>query len=259
MKIKFLVLFLLILVSNGLVYSITDFLDFSRTGPPLPPQPPAGCRTEGGGNVSFFTCLLYYFNSVLRLLVFVSVSLAVIFVVISGIYYIVYGSKKEKIEIARKILFWTSIGFIIAIGSYAFVRLLYNLVQSGPGGFFDGFDKYVFAQTDRNALFNATIESSLVCDGAIIPSVLERNQAIDKDAWKKCIAYYSKRFLSFFYVLSLMLGIIFLTSAGILYMSHSKDVAEIHKRIKWGVIGLLVSMMSYIIVKVIGLFFEVNL
>ncbi len=98
------------------------------------------------------------------------------------------------------------------------------------------------------------IPQEINCGSLKIPSTLQTSE-VSKDAWFICLVYYLTRFLSFLYVSAMFLGVIFLAWAGILYMSNPEKTQEIHKRIQWGVVGLIVSILSLTIIKLIENFF----
>lgn len=64
----------------------------------------------------------------------------------------------------------------------------------------------------------------------------------------QCLLFLFDRALRILYTGSLVLGVIFLMWAGILYIINPEKVTDTHKRFQWGVIGIIVSIISFSIV-----------
>jgi len=79
--------------------------------------------------------------------------------------------------------------------------------------------------------------------------------SIASGLWKACLLYYTERFLSFLYILALMLGVIFLSWAGVLYITQPEKSKDIHWRLIFGILGIILALLSFAIVKIIDLFF----
>jgi hypothetical protein len=52
-----------------------------------------------------------------------------------------------------------------------------------------------------------------------------------------------------------MLGVIFLSWAGILYITKPEKGKDIHQRLIFGIVGIIIAILSFTIVKIIDLFF----
>lgn len=243
-------LILLIINYNGFVFSQT--LDFPSSE--LPPN--IRCGTN------FFECLAFFFDKALRVILTLAISLSAIFVAWAGILYIQKGSEKEVAEIHKKIT-WAVIGLVIALLSYAFIKFLEGVIRTPERIFLP--IKTVFAQMS-DKIIPPTVPTELRCGSVSLPSALERTNIVQDDVWKICLLYFLQKGLSALYRISLFLAVIFLSWAGVLYISgtqiSSKGGAEsdgglkkIHQKIIYGVLGAIVSILSFTIVKMIDSFF----
>jgi uncharacterized membrane protein YjfL (UPF0719 family) len=233
----FLILFSLFLI-NLVFADITAGVDISDFfSPRLPPD--IKC-------IDFFSCLAIFFIRVLQVILFFSFALAVIFISYAGISYIVEGSGKDIAHI-HKMIIWAVIGFIVAIASFTFINLLEFWVTSD----ISFLNKFIFAQT-----LNIPDPPSQLRCGA--PSVLEsvnNNQNLDRNIWINCTFYYIARALSFLYILALALGVIFLSLAGISYITHPEKSKDVHNKLIWGIVGVILAILSFAIVQIIETFF----
>lgn len=90
------------------------FLSFPQN--PFPPL--INCGDD------FFECLGFFFRRILEVIIALALVLAAIFIGWAGILYITQsGSKEKSKEINQKII-WATVGLIVALMAYAFVRML---------------------------------------------------------------------------------------------------------------------------------------
>jgi hypothetical protein len=194
----------------------------------------------------FFQCLGFFFAKILRVIIVLALALSTIFIAWAGILYITKGGKKEEdIKKIHQRLIWASIGLIVAFLAFAFVKFLEVWMIKGQVYF----SNFVYAQIEE-----PRAPTSLKCGPVSLPSALERG-SLRQDIWKTCFLFYAQRILSFLYVLALMLGVIFLSWAGILYITKPEKSSEIHKRLIYGGLGIVLAILSVTIVKIIDLFF----
>ena len=239
------ILALLTLLLNNFVFVQSQTLDFPSSN--LPPQIECGA--------TFFECILFFFDKFLRVIIVLALALATIFIAWAGILYIVKGSDEKKVAQIHKITMWATIGFIIAFMSYAFIRFIEGALRQPERIFLP--INIVFAQGSEK-ISPPPVPTELRCGPVVLPSVLESTVISQSDVWKICILYFIERGLSALYRISLFLGVIFLSWAGILYIIKSveeKDLAKIHQKIIFGIVGVIISIMSFTIVKMIELFF----
>ncbi len=111
------------------------------------------------------------------------------------------------------------------------------------------FHQFVLAQIQEPSL-----PESISCGPFYLPSVLKTSELV-RNIWQICISYYLTRILSLFYVLALFLGVIFIAWAGILYITQPEKTKEIHRKLFYGVLGVVVAILSLTIVKIIETFF----
>jgi uncharacterized membrane protein YjfL (UPF0719 family) len=195
----------------------------------------------------FFQCLGFFFEKIFKIIITLALPLSAIFIVWAGILYITKGGgKEEDIKKIHQRLVWAVIGLVVALLSFAFVRVLKLWIEQGQVYLFN----FVYAQ-----ITEPTPPEELKCDGSLsVPSVLV-DTSITPGLWKACLIYYTERFLSFLYVLALMLGVIFLSWAGILYITRPEKSKDIHWRLIFGILGIILALLSFAIVKIIDLFF----
>lgn len=214
---------------------------------------------------NFFACLAFFFDKILKVTLTLALVLATIFIAWAGILYITSGSGGEKGKEIHKRIVWAAIGLIVALMSYAFIKSLEiwvsRIEQSGaPSGPLEPppsqrpwilpyFPNFVLAEVAE-----PKIPENISCGGITLPSVFQRTD-LAKDIWQTCLLYYLTRILSLLYILSLFLGVIFLSLAGISYITKPEKVQETHKRLVWGIAGVVISILSLTIVKMIEVFF----
>lgn len=191
----------------------------------------------------FFTCLSLISYNILRVIVALSFFLSVIFIAWAGILYITQPEKTK--EIHQKIK-WAVIGLMVSFSSLVFVNILYQAVRTQNVFLFPFF---AFAQIQE-----PKPPSAINCGGVSLQSVLSGTQT-KSDVWKICLLYYLNKFITFLYKLALILGVIFLSWAGVLYITQPEKSETIHQRLIWGTVGIIVSILSFTIVKVIENFF----
>jgi uncharacterized membrane protein YjfL (UPF0719 family) len=192
----------------------------------------------------FFQCLAFFFEKILKIIIVLALVLSAIFIAWAGILYITKGGGKD-IEKIHQMLLWSGVGLVVAFLAFAFVKLLEIWISTGNVYLI----KFVYAQIEEPAP-----PTRLRCGPVSIPSVFYED-SLSQDIWKICFLYYAQRFLSFLYVLALMLGVIFLSWAGILYITQPEKSKDIHQRLIFGVAGIIIAILSFTVVKIIDLFF----
>jgi uncharacterized membrane protein YjfL (UPF0719 family) len=193
----------------------------------------------------FFQCLGFFFAKILRVIIVLALVLSTIFIGWAGILYITKGGRKEDIKKIHQKLIWAAIGLIVAFLAFAFVKFLEVWMIKGQVYFLS----IVYAQIEE-----PRAPTSLKCGNVSLPSALEGGN-LSHDIWKACILFYAQKILSFLYVLALMLGVIFLSWTGILYITQPEKSKDIHQRLIFGIVGIIIAILSFTIVKIIDLFF----
>jgi len=215
-------------------------------------------------DAGFFSCLFFFFYLILRIILVLALALSTIFIAYAGILYITKGGgKAEDIRKIHKMLIWAVFGLVVAFFSYAFVQflkiVLTNMIIEIPSEerswFFSYFlnNFFVYAQIEE-----PTVPEYIYCGPIKLPSVLVED-SLSLNSWKTCFLYFSYRFLSFLYILALMLGIIFLSWAGILYITQPEKSKNIHQRLVFGIVGIVFAILSLTIVKIIETFFTTDI
>ncbi len=225
---------------------------------------------------NFFDCLKFFFYRFLRIIVSLAYILATIFIAWGGIEYMIYGADENKRKTATQRLIWGTIGFIIAISAHAFVILIERTAREGlvenikenvqysvgyvENDLEENVENLKRIQLSLPFIAYADVEEPIVpswinCGSSILPSVLESTSISSGDIWKICILYYLERFTSFSYGIALALGVLFLVWAGILYITQPEKTKDIHGKLFYGVLGIVIAILSVTIVKIIDLFF----
>jgi TRAP-type C4-dicarboxylate transport system permease small subunit len=193
----------------------------------------------------FFQCLTFFFDKILKIIIALALVLSAIFIAWAGILYITKGGGKD-VEKIHKMILWAAVGLVVAFLAFAFVKALEIWISQPEKVYLFNF---AFAQIQE-----PSPPESLKCGPVSLPSALQRSD-LSQDVWKVCMLFYVQRILSFLYVLALMLGAIFLSWAGILYITQPEKSNEIHKRLVYGSLGIALAILSFTIVKIIDLFF----
>lgn len=211
---------------------------------PVNTSPPNLCQ----GTTDFFGCVDKLSLVVVRMIMFFAVILATIFVTWSGILYITKSPNKEEISKIHQRLIWAVIGLIVALTAFFFVKILEISISRGIT--FDIFRMiFVYAQVAQ-----PSPPTELKCGNYHLPSIFSSNQP-PSGVWKDCLWFYLGRVLSLLYRLAIVLSAIFLSWAGILYITKPEEIKKIHSRLIWGIIGALIAILSFTIVKLIEAFF----
>jgi uncharacterized membrane protein YjfL (UPF0719 family) len=193
----------------------------------------------------FFQCLGFFFYKILRLIITLALVLSTIFIAWAGILYITKGGAKEETKKIHQMLLWAVIGLVVALLAFAFVKALEIWISEVRVYLFN----FVYAQIQEPSL-----PESLKCGPVSLPSALQRSD-LSQDVWKVCFLFYAQRILSFLYVLALMLGVIFLSWAGVLYIIKPEKSKDIHSKLIYGIFGVVLAILSFTIVKIIDIFF----
>jgi FtsH-binding integral membrane protein len=202
----------------------------------------------------FGDCLLVIFGQVLGVLLYLAFALAVIFIIYAGISYIT--SRGKDVEKIHKMLIYAIVGFVVALSSYVLVQVIESTVRniqqqpqnctSPPCSY--NIKNFLLAQS----LQAPKPPTSLRCG---VKSVLESGSS-PSGVWSPCLLEYVAVTLGFLYYFALVLGTAFIIWSGILYITKSEKSQETHKKLIWGIVGIIIAILSFIIVKMINLFIE---
>lgn len=113
MKKYFFVAIVLFLLVINFTYGTDENNNFLR--PRLPPR--LQCD-------DFWTCLGIFFDKILKVIVVLAIGLSAVFISYAGILYITQGSAGEKGKEIHKKIVWATVGLIVALMSYSFVKIL---------------------------------------------------------------------------------------------------------------------------------------
>ena len=222
-----------------LILFLISFVFAQDLGFPSQKLPPIICD-------DVFTCLAFFFEKILKIILALALALSTIFIAWAGILYITKGGEKqESVSKIHTMIKWAVVGLVVAFLSFAFVKALEIWISRGQVYLF----KFVYAQIQE-----PSAPTSLNCGSGSLPSVFQ-GTASGQNIWRSCILFYVKKILSFLYIVALMLGAIFLSWSGILYITKSEKSNEIHKRLIYGVLGIIIAILSFTLVKIIDSFF----
>jgi uncharacterized membrane protein YjfL (UPF0719 family) len=259
-----------------LILLLVSFVFAQDLGFPSQKLPPIICE-------DVFKCVAFFFDKILKVILVLALALSTIFIAWAGILYITKGGG-EEIKKIHQMLVWAAIGLIVALLSFAFVKYLEGVlsrigqpeVPSGPLEAPPEQRKWLQPGAPSGPLepspgqriwllpylFNfvyAQIQEpippeSLNCGGISIPSVFQGSSS-GQNILMTCLLYYAQKILSLLYILALMMGVIFIALAGISYIVQPQKSKDIHQKLIYGIIGIVIAILSFTIVKIIDAFF----
>lgn len=89
----------------------------------VPPGVPSGGLFDTGQNMV---------QLALNLIFILAIVLAIVFIIFSGIQWILSGGDKQKVQAARNRLIYTIIGFLVIAASFLIVRTIITLLGGNP-------------------------------------------------------------------------------------------------------------------------------
>lgn len=95
-------------------------------------------RLSGTGFFRSQDSVVTVIGKIIRLLLFVSGAIAVLFLIIGGFWYLTSAGNQEWADKGRKTIINAIIGLVIIILSYVIVNSIVNLVNCRGGSFFGG-------------------------------------------------------------------------------------------------------------------------
>lgn len=215
---------------------------------------------------NFFGCLNFFFILIFKIFTAFAFILTVLFLVRAGYIYIARGDKPEEIKKAQSSIKYALIGFIVAFLSFAFVSFLEKIIANVSPETVIKKDYLLLILSKLNKLnilhisFAESIPitpppEKISCGGVSLPSIFSGTTNLSSDIWKTCLIHYATRILSLLYFLSLSFAVIFLVWAGILYITKPEKSGEIHKKIIYGIVGIIITILSFTIVRILELLF----
>jgi uncharacterized membrane protein YjfL (UPF0719 family) len=220
-----------------LILLLVSFVFAQDLGFPSQKLPPIICE-------DIFKCVAFFFDKILKVILVLALALSTIFIAWAGILYITKGGSKD-VEKVHQMIAWAAIGFIVAFSSFVLVKALEIWVIKGQVYIFN----FVYAQIQE-----PTPQESLNCGGISIPSVFQGSSS-GQNILMTCLLYYAQKILSLLYILALMMGVIFIALAGISYIVQPQKSKDIHQKLIYGIIGIVIAILSFTIVKIIDAFF----
>jgi uncharacterized membrane protein YjfL (UPF0719 family) len=220
-----------------LILLLVSFVFAQDLGFPSQKLPPIICE-------DVFKCVAFFFDKILKVILVLALALSTIFIAWAGILYITKGGSKD-VEKVHQMIAWAAIGFIVAFSSFVLVKALEIWVIKGQVYIFN----FVYAQIQE-----PTPPESLNCGGISIPSVFQGSSS-GQNILMTCLLYYAQKILSLLYILALMMGVIFIALAGISYIVQPQKSKDIHQKLIYGIIGIVIAILSFTIVKIIDAFF----
>lgn len=203
-------------------------------------SPPNLCSAT----TTFFGCIDNLALVVVKMIMFFAIILATIFATWSGILYIIKSADKEEISKIHQRLIWTVVGLIVALTAFVFIRILEKSI-------FSGIFRLVFVYAN---IAQPLPPTELKCGNYNLPSIFSSGN-LTSGIWQACLWFYLGQVLSLLYRIAMFLAVIFLSWAGILYITQPEKSKEVHGRLIWGIVGALIAILSFTIVKLIEAFF----
>ncbi|MER3570010.1 MAG: hypothetical protein C4348_00100 [Patescibacteria group bacterium] len=207
------------------------------------PLPPILCVDN------FWECILGFVTLALKFSMWFSMIFATFMLIYAGI---LYASKPEEAKKTHERIIWAIVGFVIALLSFSLIVFIEKIITKGKVSLQGIFlINYVFAQQ----LPTIKPPTSINCGGVTIKSSLITTE-LPQDAWKICLFYLISQILKAVYWLALFLAVFFLIWTGYNYIYYPEKSKELHKNILYIIIGVVVAILSFTIVKLIELFFR---
>jgi|GEM_PF-992893 uncharacterized membrane protein YjfL (UPF0719 family) len=204
---------------------------------PIAQQPaPIVCK-------GFFNCLMVFFSFFFKFLIMLSGAFAVIMFIWAGITFIIYGQDEKKRVEAKNRLIWCAIGLIVALLSYSLVVLIKNTLTKKVG-----LINIAYAQAAGN--IQGLKPGPIGCSNLTVLDLIQGKE-VPKFLLSKCIAWFVYKIFGYFYLISGLCTVAILIYAGFRYITGSEKAGDIHKMIVYAIVGFIVTILSYSIVKAI--------
>ncbi|MCS7200688.1 MAG: hypothetical protein NZ822_00855, partial [Patescibacteria group bacterium] len=152
---------------------------------------------------------------------------------------------KEEISKIHLRITWAVIGLVVALSSYVIIKVIEGSISRNR----------IFPLLPKPAIAVSVSSppTGLKCGSKVLPSIFS-SDAPEREIWKDCLWYYVELVMIFLYRLAIALAVIFIAWAGLLYILQPEKTKEIHKRLIWGVIGAVIAILSFTIVRLIETF-----
>lgn len=209
---------------------------------------------------SIKSCILWAFSGIFSVLIWLAGALGVIMFVWAGILYITKPQEAAKIH-SR--LYWGVIGIIVSLASFGIVKFIEFNLTRGIGALYTPASQIAFAAESVNPLerFLKTQESVRPagisgCENAnSIFSYLNNKKgvsAIPSGLLGKCIlGFLGTKILPIIYTISLLWSVGVLIWLGLEYVRSGGNVSDLHKKLQWVIIGIIITVLAFSVVKAI--------
>lgn len=200
----------------------------------FPSLPPILCK---GG---FVECFFFVFERILVYTSILAMAFSALMIAWAGF---LYMSQPEKSKEIHQRIIWAVVGLVIALLSFALVKLISALL----GAFLVNF---VFAQSN----LEFEVPQEINCGGVKIPSIFETS-SLPLGSWSSCFVYLIYLALSLLYKAVFVASVIMLIWTGFNYIAKPEKAKELHKNFVYIAIGIIIAFTSFTIVKLIESFF----
>lgn len=193
-------------------------------------------------------CILLIFSFVFKILIWIAGAAAVIALILAGINYI--GKPEEAQRVHARIV-WALVGIAVALASFAVVRIIEATLTRGFAMM-----PIAYAQTNQNPLEQFRPPSGLAgipgCNprGGLSIFGYLRGQQVPSGLLGSCtLGLLGLKILPFVYTVILLLSVGQLIVLGYLYATSGGQVANLHQRLLWSIIGVMVAVLAFSAVK----------
>jgi len=204
----------------------------------FPDLPPILCADK-----NFIDCFFFIFQKLLTYVSVIAVAFSALMLAWAGFLYMSQGDKAENIQKVNQRIQWAIIGLVVALLSYAIVKLIATILGANLVNF-------VFAEQ----LPEYEPPESISCGGVQIPSVFETS-TLPLGSWSLCFIYLIYLTISLLYKAVFVASVVLLIWTGFNYIAKPEKSQEIHKNFRYITIGIVIAFTSFTIVKLIERFF----
>lgn len=206
-------------------------------------------------------CLLWFFTIMFRTMIWLAGVFAVVMIILAGL---AYMTKPDDAKNIHSRLYWAALGLIVALLAFGLVQFIeFNLTKK------ISFVNFAYA---ARALPPPALATSPLddfepperlggvpgCDAVSIfkflPGDGQRNQDIPVDLWKNCVlSFLGNKILPLIYTISLLFSVGVILWTGLEYVQSGGNVSNVHNRLIWAIVGIIVTVLAFSLVKAIEL------
>lgn len=196
-------------------------------------------------SISFANCIFFLLSLFFKILFYLAIILAAIFFAWAGILFITQG----KPDRARERLIWGAVGLVVAILSLAITIFISRFLAKPFPEVSLPMASIIFPVSFAQEL--PSPPPYLRCGPIRVPSIFLEGEKTESDALQICVLYFLARILTWLYTISLMASVAMLIYAGISYITQPEKAQDVHKIVKYALIGVVITVGAWTIVRAI--------